>query len=349
MEDTTSTTTTDTSSAASDSAATSQETTAQTQTAPERPTFDSEIEKLKAQDEAASTTGEPATTAQETPTDKTAAGADKNASKKGPIPFDVHETSLKNAREKAVAEAKPQIEQEIRQQYQWAEAIEPADREELHALYRGLKTDLIGTLTTLIDNASQHPDHAKTLRSQAARLLSAARRVQGESATDDDEPQPDIPLEDGRAVFSAEQLAKRDAWRERRLMAQFDQKLQPFQQDRENAIAHSRKAEAWQRADSLLKTMREKPHFTEHEQDIAALMDSHPDWSLEAAYNEVLITKVLPSASQTTRAAVLADIHHKAGAGTLNPQTTTTATAFKPDGKFTIERIQQMFEAGGGA
>ena len=345
MEDTTSTTTTDTSNAASTAAVETTVPAQATETA--RPTFDSEIEKLKAQDEAASTTGEPATTAQETPTDKTVKGEDKPASKKGPIPFDAHEKALTNARTKAVEEAKPQIEQEIRKSYAWAEAIEPADRDELQALYRGLKTDLIGTLTTLIDNASQHPDHVKTLRSQAARLLSAARRVQGDAASDDDEPQPDIPLEDGRAVYSADQLATRDRWRERRLMAQFDQKLQPFQQDRENAIAHSRKAEAWQRADSLLKTMREKPHFTEHEQDIAALMDSHPEWSLEAAYNEVLITKVLPTASQRERTAVLADIHHKAGAGTLNPQTTTTATQFKPDGKFTDERVRQWFESAG--
>ena len=342
MEDTTSTTT-DTSTAASTTAA---ETTASAQaTEATRPTFDSEIEKLKAQDESAAQEGREAATTAQTATE-TVKAEDKPPSKKGPIPFDVHEKALTNARSKAVEEAKPQIEQALRQQYAWADRVEEADREELTALYQGLKTDLIGTLTTLIDNASQHPEHAKSLRSQAARLLNAARRVQGDTASDDDEPPPDIPLEDGRAVYSAEQQRKRDGWLIKQVSAQFDQKLQPFQQDRERAATEARKAAAWQQADSTLKEMRAKPHFTEHEKDIAALMDAHPDWSLDAAYNEVLIAKVLPTASQTTRAAVLADIHHKAGAGTLNPQQTTTATQIKPDGKFTVDRVRQFFEAG---
>ena len=343
MEDTTSTTT-DTSTAASVDAASS-ETTAQPQTAETKAprSFGEAVDQLKAQDEAASTTGEPATTAQETPTVK---AEDKPPSKKGPIPFDVHEKALTNARSKAVEEAKPQIEQALRQQYAWSDDIEAPDREELTALYRGLKTDLIGTLTTLIDNASQHPDHAKTLRSQAARLLNAARRVQGDTASDDDEPQPDIPLEDGRAVYSAEQQRVRDAWLIKQVRSEFQQELKPFKDDREKAAETERKRAAWDQAGELLAKLKAKPHFTEHKAEINALMEANPEWSVSDAYNEVLITKVLPKASQTERAAVLADIHHKAGAGTLNPQQTTTATQIKPDGKFTVDRVRQFFEAG---
>ena len=343
----------DTSTAVEPSTTTSVDTTsAETTASAQEPTaprsFGEAVDQLKAQDEAATETGEPATTAQESQpkpaTDKTTA-----SKKAGPIPFDAHQTALANARTKAVEDAKPTIEADVKQRYAWAEAIEEPDRQELTALYRGLKTDLIGTLTTLIDNASQHPEHAKTLRSQAARLLSAARRVQGDSASEDDEPQPDIPLEDGRAVYSAEQQRKRDAWLIQQVSAQFDRKLQPFQQDRERAQQREQIHALHAKAADVLKKYADKPHFTEHKADILALMTQHPDMALGDAYAEVLTTKVLPIASQKERAAVLADIHHKAGAGTLNPQQTTTATAFKPDGKFTIERIQQMFEAGGGA
>lgn len=292
---------------------------------------------------------EPATTAQETTPEGQKPEPTKPARKAGPIPFEVHETALKNARTKAIEEARPQIEQEIRQRYAWADVVEEPDREELSALYRGLKTDLIGTLTTLIDNASQHPEHAKTLRSQAARLLSAARRVQGESATDDDEPQPDIPLEDGRAVYSAEQLAKRDAWRERRLMAQFDQKLQPFQQDREAAQRATAFAELTQRATQIREAYEAKPHFTEHKAEIAALMQANPEMTIGDAYAEILTTKVLPGAKGEERAAVLADIHRKAGAGTLNPAQTTTGTPTKPTGRFTPALVEQFFAETGAA
>ena len=338
-------TTTDTSSAQSVDTATSSDPTVSTQTAaPERPkSFHEAVERLKAEDDSTQDDREAAPIAQ-TATEKTA-GADKSTtSKKGPIPFEAHEKALTNARSKAVEEAKPTIEAEVKQRYAWADVIEEPDREELTALYRGLKTDLIGTLTTLIDNASQHPEHAKTLRSQAARLLSAARRVQGESPSDDDEPQPDIPLEDGRAVYSGDQLAKRDAWRERRLMAQFDQKLQPFQQDRAQAQQREQMHALHTQAADTLKRYDAKPHFTEHKADILALMEAHPEMTLGDAYAEVLATKVLPTASQRERTAVLADIHHKAGAGTLNPSSTTTTTAFKPDGKFTTDRVRAFFE-----
>lgn len=329
---------TDTSAASTDAPAT--DTIAQTQTESPRPSsFGEAVERLKAQDEAASTDREPATTAQEPPT------KDTPPSKKGPIPFEVHEKALTNARSKAVEEAKSQIEQEVRSRYAWTESIEEPDRAELMALYHGLKTDLIGTLTTLIDNASQHPTHAQALRSQAARLLNAARRVQGE-ASQDDEPPPDIPLEDGRAVYSAEQLRKRDDWRERRLVSQFDQKLQPFQQAQARQAEEGRWQATLQSAREQLVEWRHEPHFQALEPDIKALMTEHPTWSVERAYAKVLTTKVLPTASQQGRTDMLADIHRKAGAGTLNPQQTTTATPFKADGKFTVERIAQFLEAG---
>ena len=99
----------------------------------------------------------------------------------------------------------------------------------------------------------------------------------------------------------------------------------------------------------MLETLETKPYFTEHKAEISVLMDANPEWSVSDAYNEILITKVLPNASQMERAAVLADINHKAGAGMLNPQQTTTATAFKPDGKFTVDRVRQFFEGQGAA
>ena len=310
--------------------------------------FREAVDKMQAAEEGASTTGEPATTAQETPPKVAATVDPKPAKPAGPIPFEAHQRALDNARTKAREDARPEIEAEVKQRYQWADAIEEPDREELTALYRGLKTDLIGTLTNLIDNASQHPTHAAALRSQAARLLSAARRVQGDSApADDAEPEPDIPLEDGRAVYSAEQMRKRDEWRERRLIASFDQKLQPFQQDREKAAESQRVNAAYQQAGTVLKQWEAKPHFTEHKADILALMTANPALTLEGAYAEVLITKVLPTASQTTRAAVLADIHHKASAGSLNPQQTNTAQPRKPNGRFTADLVEAHFSGAG--
>ena len=342
MEDTTSTSTTDTSTATVDSTATTQETTA-TATEPKAPrSFGEAVDQLKAQDEAAST-GEPATTAQETKPDTAVVPADKLASKKGPIPFAVHEKALDNARSKAVEEAKPQIEQEIRKQYAWAEAIPEAQRASLSQAAQfdaWLNADPIAAFTWLGEQIMADPRHGPALKSQYARGLATRNR----ESVEDDEPQPDIPLEDGRAVYSADQQRMRDAWLIKQVSAQFDQKLQPFQQDREQAQHREQLHLVQERAAQTLSSYASKPHFTAHKADVLALMEAHPDWSLGDAYAEVLATKVLPSAEATGRTTALANIHHKAGAGTLNPQQTTTAVPFKPDGKFTTERIRAYFE-----
>jgi hypothetical protein len=293
--------------------------------------------------EDASTEGEPATTAQETPEVTPEVPTSKPARKAGPIPFEVHEKALANAREKTRAEVTPEVETTLRKEYAWADPIQTEDRQELTALYQGLKTDLIGTLTTLIERASQHPDHAEALKAQATRLMHAAQRVQGEPVPEDVEPEPDIPLEDGRAVYSAEQQRRRDGWLMRQVSAQFDQKLQPFQQDRDRLAHDQRMRAAYAGASALLETYKTKAHFMEHKDDILALMKKDPALTLDGAYNEVLLTKVLPTASHDGRAAALADIHHKATAGSLNPQSTTTTQPRTSTGRFTPAIVEAHF------
>ena len=115
------------------------------------------------------------------------------ADTKGPIPFDRHESALKNARAKTQAE----ITQQFQQQY--GAHVELGNR---------FQADPIGTMTQLLQEFSQHPEYGPQVAAIAARTLGARRGQQQPQVAEDTEPQADFQGPDGTPFMSAPQQAK---------------------------------------------------------------------------------------------------------------------------------------------
>lgn len=162
------------------------------------------------------------------------------------------------------------------------------------------------------------PTHGPALRAQ---LMQSVREQQ----STDTEPQPDRQAEDGTLLYSAPQQAKWAEWRERKLMAQVTEKLQPLEQYRQQS-EHAVKAAqmehaAHQEASALIAEAKAWPGFEAHRSEIRAAMEADPRLSLERAYIKVASAK-LP---QEAEAKVVAHFKEKATAATGKPAAAPTA------------------------
>jgi hypothetical protein len=261
------------------------------------------------------------------PTGTETATSTTPAKEPGPIPFQAHKTALDNARTKAReefdAEWKP---------YEWAKQVDQQKFNEMVDWYQRANADPVVFAQELIQNLQAHPTHGPALRSLAGRALAAARGQQGQQQ--DQEPQPDIPLEDGRFLYSAEQQARRDAWREQRLLAQFEQKFAPAFKSVEQMQAREAEAQQMRAADSfagsLYGNLTKMQGFEENKAEIAAFVKNHKFTSdhpaeVEAvalrAYNSIVLPKLLTNANR----AVLTQIEQKAQANTVDPSRARTS------------------------
>ena len=287
-------------------------------------------------------------------------GGDPLATKKGPIPFDVHSTALTNARAKEREAALA----EWRQQYGWAEQIDQSTLNSALEFYRGFNDpagDPIALVQQLIDRVSTHPEHGARLRSLAAKQLAAAR---GQAQPSDEQPQPDVAITDadGRVVghtYSSEGLAKRDAWLERQMLAKLRTELEPVTQTVQEVAkerAHLQaeaQAKAW--GDTFGKDIDTMPLMdpTAHKENRQAVGRLVKQWCdalpVEQANNpqvlEVLTTRawrqlVLPKLQQTEHAQTVASLKQKAVAQVESA--TGTAPASIPRPKNTQELAKFM-------
>ena len=244
---------------------------------------------------------------------------------KGPIPYERHESILKNAREKTTNE----VTQRFQQQY--GPHV---------ALGEKLRADFPGTLTDLIQEGISHPDFGPQIVSALARTLSSRRGAQ--PPVDNQEPQADLQTPDGTLVYSAPQLAKREAWLRQQLDASIDQRLQPLQQREQQRIASERQATEWKAAnDRMSKTLEpfkqllgaefetHKPALLEKSQAFMAEgHDARTALGLAAAH--VLRDVVLPARTAQSQQQLVADAVRKATGSTSAPGTAPAAPAGRP-------------------
>jgi hypothetical protein len=119
--------------------------------------------------------------------------------KRGPIPFDAHETALKNAREKAAREAV--------QRYQWADGLKAEEVQEALRIHKMLTGD----------SRSFYAQLGKELEEQA-----------------EDMPQPDYQSPDGKSqFFSADAMRKALSAVENKLRREVMGQVQPLLSERE--------------------------------------------------------------------------------------------------------------------
>ena len=244
---------------------------------------------------------------------------------KGPIPFEVHDTALQNARTKTRAEVDAEW-----QPYAWAKNVPRETWESQVALAQRISTDPIGFLADFVQELQSHPTHAQQLRSHAGRILSSAR---GAPAVD---LHPDLVVDDGQgrqiATFSADRV---QAIVNHSVTEALNREIAPLKQDYSQRQAVERQAAVQQeintKADAIFAEVTDiLGDDTEAYTAVEQLMTQHPDWSAPRAAWHYHKTSVLPNLSKTERTKVLADISKKPAASTMSPSSGTTS-APKPD------------------
>ena len=242
---------------------------------------------------------------------------------KGPIPFERHESILKNARAKTEAE----VSQRFQQQY--APHVE---------LGQKFQADPVGTAVQVIRELGSHPEFGPLITSELARMLGARR---GQTAPEtDQEPQADLQTADGTLVYSAEQLAKREAWARKQLMSEVDQRLQPLQTREQQAQAQERYTaatkDASDRMSKVLAPFQQLPEFQEHKPAIAAKVKTlleegvEPGAAVGLAFTQVLRETVLPSRTAQSQQQLVSQAVAKSIGSTSGPGAAPAAPAGRP-------------------
>lgn len=218
------------------------------------------------------------------------------------------------------------------EKYAWANGLNPQEVQSWREAIDGARANPVETATQLLAAALATPEHKQAALSFAARLLNGT--VQRGSApalqspVADEEPGPDIPATtaDGRTIYlySAEQLAKREAWKDRQLDKKLTERFKPFEDDRAQT-AEQREAAAQQKAHvdfavDVYTRVSKFPHFEENRDAIAAAWEKMPgnldpltaERNLNAAYVQVVTNKLQANSS----AAAATDAARRAAAST---------------------------------
>lgn len=267
----------------------------------------------------------PATTEQaaQPPTPETAAPvAEPAAQPKGPIPFERHESILKNAREKTTAEVTQQFQQ------RYGPHVELGNR---------IEADPVGTVVGLIQGLANHPDHGQAVISALARTLGSRRN----QAVEDQEPQPDLQTSDGTTLYSSAQQAKREAWLRRQVESSIDQRLQPLQQREQQRLAVERRSQeqtaANERMAKVLEPYRQLlPDFEKHkpalrEKTTAYLAEGYdPQTALGLAVGSILHSTVTPARVAESQQQLVAQAVAKSTGSTSPPGAAPSAPAQRP-------------------
>lgn len=286
-------------------------------------------------------------------TEPSAVGASPEASPQQPTgepPRERWADILNNTRDKTRAE----VLAEWRQQHGWAESVDRRAVEQAVRLAQTYQQDPSGYIRGVLAEGLANPQLAPLIRSELGRLL-----AQRQGASDDGEPQADIPVEfpDGstKRVFSAEQLAKREAWLQQRWMGQVEQRMAPalgaaekLQQQEAQHQAH-----AW--SSGFVGEIAAYPGFAEHKaaigQEVARVLNQHagdrrvndPSF-LEAvtlrAYTKLVTPTLAQSAGKAAEKKLLDDLNTKAAASTSpNPGSAAPSSA-KPITSFHDKGLQ---------
>lgn len=265
------------------------------------------------------------------------------AIKRGPIPFDVHDTALKNARTKAEQEVSAKFDAE----YGWAKQVNQQELQDALKIANLATSDPIAYAQSLIQELQSHPVHGQQMRSLAAKALAAARGQH--QAAEVQEPQPDLPiqLEDGRVVhlYSADQQTKREAFLQKQWLQSVQHELQPLkdshQQLQADKAAMAKQHEIGQFVTTTYQDvttwpgMDDKANQVKVAQALAKMSIQSDDprevsLALNAAYRAEVLPSLSAKASAQASAQQMASLKQKAVAQVESPSRAATASATKP-------------------
>lgn len=259
------------------------------------------------------------TTAGATDQLKPQAGSDAPAVAKGPVPFERHEASVKNARAEGRAEGE--------KQYEWA---------------KGYKAEDVRNAMGWLSDIRSGRERATAFYHQLGQELGLSTAQPATGATgqpaaggeDEKLPSGSLKSEDGRRAYSEEDMTKVLEVHGRNLMRQFETRFKPVNEFVTTERQSRQDAEITQRtertAKEIIEDMEARPYFKEHKAAIAEKFQAIPmdvkqrigfPAAMLRAYNDVLAERVYPSIDQAAEERVKAANAKKAAAtrGSAHP------------------------------
>jgi hypothetical protein len=228
------------------------------------------------------------------------------ATTRGPIPFDRHQAVLTRTRNEVGAEARKKTLEE----FGIAEGVTPA-----------VVTHGVNLARMLTENPKLFLQIVQSqLGVEAAPAAPAAPKP-----AEDPEPEPDIPLADGRAVYSADQLRSWQQWNARQITAQIDKRYGAVLETHEQqTLATARRAEA---GNMVANAEQRWPLFKELRPHIRELIKAQPgpltQTSLHDAYINAYQTHGVrlqrESWERERNGQRVDELNRKAGAATVRP------------------------------
>jgi hypothetical protein len=203
----------------------------------------------------------------------------------------------------------------------------------MQAITRDVQTGSVEGLRQLLKEYGQNPATQAAFRAEMGRALSQMRGPK--PAVEDVEPEADLQTADGALVYSAAQLAKREAWLTRQWDARMQKELQPLKQthqDAQKAKESAQKLEAVKAsAIEAYTEWAEQPHFKENVKAIQA--EQHrlwetgmkPEKALRQAYLTVLNRDVIPKLQSNQHQSLVQQAAAKVRASTDNPAASAPA------------------------
>lgn len=270
------------------------------------------LEKKQAASPDAGKTGT-ATTAQP------ASGEKAAAAPAGPIPLEVHQKALENARAKASTEAIAQY----REKYGWAEKIPEQQLKQWGSMANRIATDPIGYVSDLLKEIEAHPVHgpAWKARNGAAQPAAAAASLDPDVQIVDDKGQP------VGKTFSAERV---QAIVKQAVDEALGREVQPLKTEYANRQAETEKQRradlekqqteaAHKSADSILAEIEkildgDKSLFDEVDKTMA----QNPGMSAHSAALKVREDKIVPKLKGAATQDAITEMQRKANGNTAN-------------------------------
>lgn len=229
--------------------------------------------------------------------------------RKGPVPFEVHETTLRNARTKERAE--------VEAEFGWTKDVAPQHRDTVGQFYQLLDKAPTQAVEVLIRQIANDETHAPALRSLLGKLMGTPRAQPAQPEADASGVlEPDVygTDEQGQKIplFSAASIPKLLAQVRAQVTAEVQQQYAPLQKDyqsrQQREVQARQEQESISYANHAYSEAVKLPQFKAYEQEIAAAMTSNPDLTIDRAYIQV----VVPKMDAQARKDVVASLHDKA-------------------------------------
>jgi hypothetical protein len=239
---------------------------------------------------------------------------------RGPIPFDRHQAVLTRTRN---------------------EVGEKARRETLaeYGIAEGVTPKVVAHGVNLARMLSENPKLFLQIVQSQLGVDAAPAAAATPKPAEDPEPEPDIPLADGRATMSVDRLREWNAWNERRLTKQFDEKYGPIRDAHEQqtlTVARQREAQ------SLVSAAAKWPLFDKLRPHVKAIIAAQSGPLTQTSLHDAYITayrdhgqKMLREEWEAERSGQLS---RKASASTVQPGAPRPSTP-RPDSELTTRDI----------